>query len=200
MSEKMNKEIENVKDTTSRFKEKWKNGSYKKILKRGGIVLVVLLIIGAGSAFALEKYEQGQETKVRQAETKMIQAQAKSNNITLISETDVKTKVSGQIGVDVSNITFDNIGLSYLEENEDNREHSFGNHEKDSKNHENDVDKQGKNGSVVDTKESNNTEDADVNTNAMTPVYKIECSSNSVEYEAIMDAVTGSFYSVDIED
>ncbi|NNJ33042.1 hypothetical protein [Lacrimispora defluvii] len=200
MSEKMNKRIENVKDTTGRFKEKWKNGSYKKILKRGGIVLVILLIIGAGSAFALEKYEQGQESKVRQAETKMIQAQAKLNNITLISETDVKKKVSDQIGVDVSNITFDNIDLSYLEENEDNREHSFGNHEKDSRNHENDIDEQGKNGSRVDTKESNNTEDADVNTNAMTPVYKIECSSNSVEYEAIMDAVTGSFYSVDIED
>ena len=200
MSEKTNNKLENVKDTTSRFKVKWKNGSYKKILKRGGIVLVILLIIGAGAAFALEKHEQGQETKVRQAETKMIQAQAKLNNITLISETDVKTKVSEQIGVDASNITFDNISLSYLEDNEANREHSFWNHEKDSKNHENDVDKQEKNGSMVDTQNSDNSEEADSETNSMTPVYKIECSANSVEYEAVMDAVSGSFYSVDIED
>lgn len=156
MSEEMNKTINNVKDTTSRLKEKWKNGSYKKILKRGGIVLVFLLIIGAGSAFALEKYELGQELKVRQAETKMIQAQAKLNNITLINEADVKTKVSEQIGVDASNITFDDISLSYLKDDRDN--------------------------------------------DAMTPVFEIECSANSVEYEAVMDAVSGSFYSVDVDD
>lgn len=200
MSEKMNKKIENVKDTTSRFKEKWKNGSYKKIIKRGGIVLVILLIIGAGSAFALEKYEQGQETKVRQAETKMIQAQAKLNNITLISETDVKTKVSEQIGIDASNITFENISLSYLEDNEDNHEHSFWNHKKDSKKHENDVDKQEKIGSMVDTQISDDSEESDSERNAMAPVYKIECSANSVEYEAVMDAVTGGFFNIDIED
>lgn len=200
MNEEMNKKIENVKDTTSGFKEKWKNGSYKKILKRGGIVLVILLIIGAGAAFALEKHEQGQETKVRQAETKMIQAQVKLNNLTLISENDVKTKVSEQIGVDASNITFDNISLSYLEENEANHEHSFWNNEKDSKNHENDVEEQEKKGSMVDTQNSDNSEEDDSETKAMTPVYKIECSANSVEYEAVMDAVSGSFYSVDIED
>lgn len=112
MSEKMNKKIENAKETTSKFKERWKNGNYKKILKRGGIVVIILLIIGAGSAFAFHKYEEGQETKVSQAEAKMIQAQAKLNNITLISETDVKTKVSEQIGVDASSITFNNISLS----------------------------------------------------------------------------------------
>ena len=42
MSEKMNKKIENAKETTSKFKERWKNGNYKKILKRGGIVVIIL--------------------------------------------------------------------------------------------------------------------------------------------------------------
>ncbi len=200
MSEKMDKKIENVKDSVRNFKGKWKNGSYKKILKRGGIVLVILMIIGVGSAFTLEKYEESQELKVRQAETRMIQAQAKLNNITLISEADVKTKISEQIGVDVSNITFDNISLCYLKEHEDNHEHSFGNHKKASKNHQNDVDEQKKNGSMVDSKDSDNFEEADKEQNAMTSVYKIECSSNSVKYEAVMNAVSGSFYRVDIGD
>lgn len=193
MSEKMNKKFENVKNITCRFKEKWKNGSYKKIHKIAGIVLVILLIIGAGSAFALEKHEQGQESKIRQAETKMIQAQAKLNNITLISENDVKTKVSEQIGVDASNITFDDISLSYLEEKNDNREHSFWDHE-------NDVEEQEKNGPMLDTDSSDVSEESDSGTNAMTPIYKIECTGNSVEYEAVINAVNGSFYSVDIED
>ena len=200
MREKMNKQIENARDSASKIKGKLKNGDYKKISKRVGIVLVILIIVGAGAAFALEKYEETQDAKVKQAESNMIQAQAKLNNITLISENDAKVKVSEQIGIDISQITFDSISLSYLEYREDNHEDFFWNHEEEFENHDDDEDEHDKRYSKYESEEATSEQTIESKTNSMTPVYKIECSANSVEYEAVIDAASGNLYSIDIGD
>ncbi|HBT59549.1 MAG TPA: hypothetical protein DEA45_01845 [Acholeplasmataceae bacterium] len=200
MREKMNKQIENARDSASKIKGKLKNGDYKKISKRVGIVLVILIIVGAGAAFALEKYEETQDAKVKQAESNMIQAQAKLNNITLISENDAKVKVSEQIGIDISQITFDSISLSYLEYREDNHEDFFWNHEEEFENHDDDEDEHDKRYSKYESEEATSEQTIESKTNSMTPVYKIECSANSVEYEAVIDAASGNLYSIEIGD
>lgn len=193
MREKMNKQIENAKNSASNIKEKWKNGDYKKIFKRVGIALVILIIVGLGAAFALERDEETQEAKIKQAKSNMIQAQAKLNDITIISQNDAKGKVSEQIGIDISQITFDSISLSYLEDRENNHEEEF-------KNHDDDEDKHDKRYSKYELEEATSEQAIESKTYNMTPVYKIECSANSVEYEVVMDAASGNFYSIDIGD
>ena len=173
---------------------------YKKIFKRVGIALVVLIIVGAGVAFALENYEETKEAKIKQAESNMIQAQAKLNNITLISENDAKVKVSEQIGIDISQITFDSINLSHLEGRENNHEDSFWDHEEEFKNHDDDEDEHDKRYSKYESEEATSEQTIESKTNSMTPVYKIECSANSVEYEAVIDAASGNLYSIEIGD
>jgi len=34
----------------------------------------------------------------------------------------------------------------------------------------------------------------------MVPIYRVEFSSNSVEYELVLDAVSGSLYRIDFDD
>lgn len=83
----------------------------KKAWKPVTAILVALCLIGGGAAFLFERHEDKQDEKTRAAMNDMIQAEAKSSKVDLISEAQVKQIVSKKIAVAEKDITFDSISL-----------------------------------------------------------------------------------------
>lgn len=163
-----------MKNTMLNLKEKTTNLDVKKIVKVSSAGALALILLGGGSAFAYKMYDNSQESKERQAQTSLVQNQAKADNISLKSQDDIKKVVAQTIGTDVASVTFREISLS------------------------NGLSDKGKGGKGKNREDSNrenrNTEinSTSVHTSA-TPkyVYNVQASANSMDYRFKVDAETG---------
>lgn len=206
--------------------ERLKNVRWGKIIKRTVIGVVILGAIGAaGTAFVFSQF-MSQRAKVEVANSKMIEARAKELNRTLISEEQVKQRVSDNIGIAKDEIDFEKITLI------ESKNNSFGykyNHENNRRYRNFDIDDlddrienkikdevmgnlelegiKVNSGAIDDqpaletvTAGSDNTaENANAENINFAPKYFVKCSANGVHYRLLIDAETGELLSSKVD-
>lgn len=102
-----------VEDRVEELKEKVNNFSVKKIAKTTGLTLIALALLGGGSAFAYKMYEEAEERKENAARSQLVKSQAQTENITLKTEDEVKEVVAKSIGTDKNSIYFEEVTLTH---------------------------------------------------------------------------------------
>ncbi len=197
---------------TENLKEKATGLNFKKIAKVSLISLASLGIVGGGAAFAYEKYENSQEAKARAAQTAIVQNQAKEANVTIKSEDEIKNIVSQTIGVDVANITFEEIYLTngYGKDGRSGygKERATRGTNSTNSNVSSSTDSSSNTNSSTTSTDSNSTDtttnttnNSTTTTNVATPkyVYKVDAVANSLEYDIYVDGETGKVLSTKVD-
>lgn len=157
--------------------ERLKNIRWGKIIKRTVIGVVILGAIGAaGTAFVFSQF-MSQRAKVEVANSKMIEARAKELNRTLISEEQVKQRVSDNIGIAKDEIDFEKITLI------ESKNNSFGykyNHENNRRYRNFDIDD-------LDDRIENKIKDEVMGT---LELEGIKVNSGAIDYQPALETVT----------
>lgn len=199
--------MENFKENV---KEKIVGLNFKKIAKVSLISLATLGIVGGGAGYAYKKYDDAQEAKARAAQTTILKNQAAQENISLKSESDVKNAISSSIGVDLANITFEEINLVNSSSKLGNAGVKGNNR---GYNKENVADNTNVNTTTSSAQTaSSSTEQSSTDTtttstqntqSAVTTTskyfYAVELTANSLEYKAVVDAQTGKILSIKVD-
>lgn len=198
-----------------------KNFISKKLIRRVVYGIIGLSILGGVSYGGAAYYLNNQHQQSIQARTDMIRAQAEQNNLTLLSEDQIKDITAKNTGVAVSDLQFKSIQLKpYSEE-----VHKKDKHDKKYK-HENKKDRhqnqqQAASGNPANAAAAANNQAADgnnpqgaptqgdanpqaQNNNAggmQAPIYKVKAiGPNRVEYELKINSVTGEVIAADVDD
>lgn len=158
-------------------------------VKKVGLTLIICMVIAGAGGVYWHQEKLDEHRRIVQARTRMIEAQAAKNNITLLDQEAVKRIVAeAMIGVDGSQIEYKQIELTTKDNEqymEKRSEHSKG-YEKLMMN-----DKftwkplAMEMGPIVAT-----TAKVD-NPVASYPLYKVTCKANGIKYRLQVDAVTG---------
>ncbi|SEP45787.1 hypothetical protein [Propionispora vibrioides] len=157
-------------------------------VKKVGLTLIICMVIAGAGGVYWHQEKLDEHRRIVQARTRMIEAQAAKNNITLLDQEAVKRIVAEAIGVDGSQIEYKQIELTTKDNEqymEKRSEHSKG-YEKLMMN-----DKftwkplAMEMGPIVAT-----TAKVD-NPVASYPFYKVTCKANGIKYRLQVDAVTG---------
>ena len=147
-------------------------------IKKAGIgVLICAVIAGAGGVY-WHQHKVIEHTKIIQARTRMIEAQAAKNNITLLDSVKIKKIVAEAIGMAGASIEYKQLELT---DRVDNGHYA----EKDAKRHKKDYEE-----SVKPEPVGLTAPKAD-NAGASYPVYKVVCKADGIKYSLNVDAVTG---------
>lgn len=178
-----------MKKLMNNLKGKTENLDVKKITKVSSAGVLALLLLGGGSTFAYKMYDNAQDTKERQAQTTLIQNQAKAENVSLKSEDEIKNGVAQVIGTDASAITFEEIFLSDGISGKSGKGKDKGNRDFNSRNE------------VTRSIESTTTTSNDQsNTSTQVStlpkyVYNVKATVNSMDYRFSVDATSGKVIS-----
>ncbi len=199
--------MENFKENV---KEKIVGLNFKKIAKVSLISLATLGIVGGGAGYAYKKYDDAQEAKARAAQTTILKNQAAQENISLKSESDVKNAISSSIGVDLANITFEEINLVNSSSKLGNtgvKGNNRGYNKENVANNTNVNTTTSSTQTALTSTEQSSTDTTTTSTqntqSAVTTTskyfYAVELTANSLEYKAVVDAQTGKILSIKVD-
>ena len=170
-------------------------------LKKTG---VMLLITGVGVSSGLYYHHmqkaEASASKIH-ARSQMVRNQAESASIALLDESTVRSIVADTIGVDESSIYYHKIAFksNYAHDYDDDdrykkheKRDKDGKHDKDKKSERNHREKEEHRRRRVDSASGSHSD-------AFQPVYKVKCYVDLVEYELVVDAVTGALLDYEID-
>lgn len=156
-------------------------------IKRVGIgVLICAAIAGAGGVY-WHQHKVIEHTKIIQARTRMIEAQAAKNNITLLDSVKIKEIVAEAIGMDGVSIEYKQLELTARVDNDHYAEKAAKRHKKDYE-------------ELAKPEPVGLTATKAANAAASYPVYKVVCKADGIKYSLNVDAVTGQVLNSKVAD
>lgn len=183
--------------------------TFKPYAKKASAILLIAAVVSGAGAWYVHGQKQERHTQKEQAWTTMITAQARQRSVTLLDESAVRSIAAEAIGQEETAITFRQISLRDMAQNEDRKQKmKHRDHEKvrDVDNYRPQMGNHPEQ-TALPVPTSNDyqkiTEAAKEAPAAVAsgeaaflPVYKVNCRVDQVKYKLRIDAVTGKVLSV----
>ncbi|MDO4814045.1 MAG: hypothetical protein Q3988_03025 [Gemella sp.] len=149
----------------------------KRLAKVSAVTLVSLSLVGGSSAYADDIFED----KARAEQVNLLINQAKSENITLKNQDEIKKIVAESIGKDLNSIRFEKIELfdTYATDQAGVRYYNEDRYDDDNDGDDRDY-------ITLPSDSSNNG-----NNQSKEYIYKVDADVNFIEYKLTIDAKTG---------
>lgn len=195
--------------------EKIRNIFTAENLKKAGGCLGVCAVIASSATWYHHQHKQVVHAQVRDAQNKLIEAQAAQHDLTLLNTDTVRTLTADAIGSDETTVNYRDITLIDPSQHIGikNKDKHKGEKHKAAYKHNDDQDKTSDEDTVpsqlVNINSSATTADyaaitapqaADVPANlSFRPIYRVACKANNVKYNLRIDAVTGQVLKCNIE-
>ena len=183
--------------------------TFKPYAKKASAILLIAAVVSGAGAWYIHGQKQERHAQKEQAWTTMITAQARQRSVTLLDESAVRSIAAEAIGQQETAITFRQISLRDMAQNEDHKQKMK--HREHGKVREADSyrpqmgDYPEPNALPVPTpndyqKITEAAKEAPAalasGETAFLPVYKVNCRVDQVKYKLRIDAVTGKVLSV----
>ncbi len=183
--------------------------TFKPYAKKASAILLIAAVVSGAGAWYIHGQKQERHAQKEQAWTTMITAQARQRSVTLLDESAVRSIAAEAIGQQETAITFRQISLRDMAQNEDHKQkmkHREHGKVREADNYRPQMgDYPEPNALPVPTpndyqKITEAAKEAPAalasGETAFLPVYKVNCRVDQVKYKLRIDAVTGKVLSV----